>query len=98
MCGTLDCGSMEDIVEGRSLEGTLYCKEPDQRQWLLDLLAKKDFEACPKKGSGRHAKEHFTAMKKAITPADAATYRMSLSQGPVRRISVMRNVKKLNTY
>ena len=90
---------MEDIVEGKSLEGTLYCKEQDQRQWLLDVLAKKDFEACPKKGSGRHARKHFTAMKNGefITPADATTYRMSLSQGPVRRISVMRNVKKSNT-
>ena len=90
---------MEDIVEGKSLEGTLYCREQDQRQWLLDVLAKKDFEACPKKGFGWHAKEHFTSVKKdeVITSADAATYRMSLFQGPVRRISVMRNVKKSNT-
>ena len=59
----------------KQLEGTLYCKEQDQRQWLLDVLAKKDFEACPKKGSGRHAKEHFTAVKKdeVITPADVTS-------------------------
>ena len=96
LCGPLVCSFMADIMEARSPEGALYCKEEDQHRWLLDVLSQDQLQACPKKGSGRRANQPFTIAKndEIITLADAALYRLTLSRGPIRRISSMRDVQK----
>ena len=96
---SLVCAFMADIVNGKSPQGILYCKERDIHAWLLPVLTKENFEVCPKKGPGHRAKEVFTTTKpdEVITVDDVAACRDVLSRGPVRRISDMRNVKKSRT-
>ena len=93
---SLVCAFIADIVNGKSPEGILYCKERDMHANLQRVLTAGIFEACPKKGPGPRVKEVFTTIKpdEVITVDDAAACRDVLSRGPVRRISDMRNVKK----
>ena len=85
LCGPLVCGFMADIVSGKSPEKTLFRKEVDQRQWLLEVLQNEKLSVCPKKGAGRRPLDALTAVKPeiTITPADAANFRASLSKDPI---------------
>ena len=55
LCGPLVCAFMPDILDGRSPENIVYCKEEQQRQWLADVMGTEKFTVCPKKGSGKKA-------------------------------------------
>ena len=79
LCGPLVCTFMADLVEGRSPENVLYCKEEEQPGWLLRVLTSDKLETCPRKGSGRRPKEALVLKNKdlIITPGDAAAFRAS---------------------
>ena len=87
---------MAEIVEGRDPESVVFCGEEDQRQWLSDTLQHERMTLCPKKGRGRRAKDCLTLAKadETITVAQSSAYRASLSTGPIRRISTLKDVKK----
>ena len=72
---------MSDILDGRSPENIVYCKEEQQRQWLADVMGTEKFTVCPKKGAGRRPADALTTGRpdEVITPADATSFRVSLS-------------------
>ena len=93
LCGPLVCAFMSDILDGRSPENIVYCKEEQQRQWLADVMGTEKFTVCPKKGAGRRPADALTTGRpdEVITPADATSFRVSLSTGTSRRISNILN-------
>ena len=88
LCGPLVCAFMSDILDGRSPENIVYCKE-ELRQQLADVMGTEKFTVCPKKGAGRRSADALTTGRpdEVITPADATSFRVSLSTGTSRRIS-----------
>ena len=89
----LVCAFMSDILDGRSPENIVYCKEEQQRQWLADVMGTEKFTVCPKKGAERRPADALTTGRpdEVITPADATSFRVFLSTGTSRRISNILN-------
>ena len=89
LCGPLVCAFMADILEGRSPENSLYCKEAQQRRWPVNMIETEQFTACPKKGAERRPTDALTTAmhEQIVTPADATALRVSLCTGSTRRIS-----------
>ena len=83
---------MADIIAGRSPENNLYCKEIEQRQWLMQALEQNKFSVCKRKGQGRPPKDAYTSFKNdvVITVDEAKNLRQQLSSGLNQRVSTFK--------